>query len=117
MSDPGQYRTRLSHYRPVNSKSQGGAPLKKLELLRRPWAKLEAQSQSASDSGERTQAVNRYRLETSLRPGINLQFDDWVYTGKQWLHVIAIDDTDPNRLVLFADCETNPSEPPPPLVE
>lgn len=117
MSNPGQYRHRIAHYSPVNGKSPSGAPLVQLARQRYAWAKVTGSGTSSSEAGEREQAVNRFKVELMQRPGIAYAFGDWILRNQRWLKVIGVDDTDPEQARLYLECEHNPSEPPPPVIE
>lgn len=115
MIDPGKLNHRIAHYRQIETKSPLGAPVIEIERVRFAWAKVSGAGSSSSGNGDRDQAVDRFTVILMMRPGKTIAYNDWLQRGTSWLHVIGVDDTDPDKSQLVMQCETNPKEPPPPI--
>ncbi|MGI1970773.1 phage head completion protein [Shewanella baltica] len=109
----GKLNKRVAHYQAVAGKSLNGAPIKLLTRLRFTWTKIEQVGASASDAGERTQAINRYQVTLRHRNGVTVKIDDWLQYKISWLKVVGVDGLIDDGKALVLTCESNPNEPPP----
>lgn len=109
----GKLNKRVGHYQAVATKSQNGAPIKRLTRLRFTWSSIDQVSASTSEAGERTQAINRYQVKLRHRHGVTVTIDDWLQYKSSWLKVVGVDGLIDDGKALLLTCESNPNEPPP----
>lgn len=109
----GKLNKRVGHYQAVAGKSPNGAPIKRLTRLRFTWASIDQVSAATSETGERTQAINRYQVTLRHRNGVTVKIDDWLQYKIRWLKVVGVDGLIDDGKALVLTCESNPNEPPP----
>ena len=115
MIQAGKMNQLITLYRPVSTKSDGGAPMVNLEKQATPWAELVQSDSALSASDDREKTTNTYVWRLRWRE--NIEPGHWLLWRGRWMKITGVNDSDPQREKIELDADGQPKSTPPPVME